>query len=82
MNTNTLICDPVSRRVIGACAGPSADGSCPRVAIGEAVACAGCSVIPVGIHARPYLVPKQMTLCPRTLAAMLTIPSDSAFFDA
>jgi|GEM_PF-6145204 hypothetical protein len=81
MNTNTLICDPVSRRVLWACAGPADDGSCPRVAIGEAIACAGCSVIPAGIRSRPYLVPERMTLCPRTLVAMLAVPSDSAFLD-
>jgi hypothetical protein len=41
-------------------------------------------VVPVGdpVRSRPYLVPERMTLCPRTLVAMLAVPSDSAFLDA
>jgi hypothetical protein len=59
--------------------GPAADGSCPRVAIGDVLPCAGHALMPAGsgAGAQPYAVSGQATLCPVTLAAALAVTSDS-----
>lgn len=57
--------------------GPSPDGACPFVGIGDVVPCAGDTLVlarPPG--APPYTVPSQMTLCPCTVAAALAVPAD------
>ena len=80
MNGNMRILDLESHRVVGNCAGPSADGACPRVAVGGVIPCAGFAIIPAGASDdRAYTVSPQMTLCPRTVADALAVPSDWAF---
>jgi hypothetical protein len=62
------------------CRGPDSDGSCPRVGVGEVVPCAGCILQPASAgERRPYLVSRQATLCPVTLAQALAVPSDALF---
>ena len=83
MERDTLLLDLVTHRIAGGCGGPSADGACPRVAIGGIIPCAGYAIVPVGARdARPYTVSPQMTLCPRTVAEALAVPSDSALIAA
>jgi len=83
MERDIVILDPVSRGVIGGCAGPSADGACPRVAIGGIIPCAGYALVPAGARdAQPYTVSSQMTMCPRTVAEALAVASDSALIAA
>ncbi len=81
MNAMTLlILDEATAREVQRCIGPAADGSCPRVAIGELLPCAGHALThaeTVGA-AQPYAVSGQATLCPVTLAAALAVASDSA----
>jgi len=67
---------------VARCTGPSADGSCPRVAIGDLVPCASHEVVPGrATQSRPCAVSGQSTICPVTLAAMITVKSDAAFFE-
>jgi hypothetical protein len=83
MERNILILDLATHRIAGACSGPSADGACPRVAVGGVIPCAGYAIVPAGARdAWPYTVSPQMTLCPRTVAEALAVPSDSAFIAA
>jgi hypothetical protein len=80
MDANIRILDLASHRLVGSCAGPSADGACPRVAVGGVIPCAGFAILPAGASAdRTYTVSPHMTLCPRTVAEALAVPSDSAF---
>lgn len=73
-----LLLDPTTHAEVGRCGGPAPDGSCPAVNIGEVIACAGCAVVPAQATGTPvYTVARQMTLCPRTLAAALAVPSDA-----
>ena len=74
------ILDEEDGSVIGRCTGPAADGSCPRVAVGELVPCAGAELLTAGgIDGKPYDVASSMTLCPVTLASMLAVSSDAPF---
>jgi hypothetical protein len=76
---NILILDGASHRRVGACTGPDSDGACPRVRIGAVIPCAGAELVPGWLSgASPYSVSTQMTICPLTLAAALTVPTDSA----
>lgn len=80
MNTMTLIIlDEATGREVQRCAGPAADGSCPQVAIGDLLPCAGHALVPNGSSAgaQPYAVSGQATLCPVTLAAALAVTSDA-----
>jgi hypothetical protein len=80
MHTMTLfILDEATRREVQRCTGPAADGSCPRVAIGDVLPCAGHALMPAGsgASAQPYAVSGQAMLCPVTLAAALALTSDS-----
>lgn len=80
MDADIVFLDTGTLREVGHCRGPAADGSCPRVAIGEVIACAGCIVAPAGSPRRvAYPVGAQMTLCPQTLAAALAVPCDWPF---
>ena len=80
MNADIRILDLVSHRVVGNCAGPSADGACPRVAVGGVIPCAGFAIVPAeASEDHTYTVSRQMTLCPRTVADALAVPSDWAF---
>jgi hypothetical protein len=80
MDGNIQILDPGSHRLVGSCTGPSADGACPRVAVGGVIPCAGFAIVPrEASDDRAYTVSPQMTLCPRTVAEALAVPSDSAF---
>lgn len=75
-----VILDEKDGSVIGRCTGPAADGSCPRVAVGELVPCAGTELVSPGAGAmHPYDVPASMTVCPVTLANMLAVTSDAPF---
>lgn len=83
MEPDILMFDLVTHRIAGGCAGPSADGACPRVAIGGIIPCAGYALIPSGApDASPYTVSPHMSLCPQTVAEALCVPSDSAFMAA
>ena len=66
------------------CTGPAADGSCPRVAIGDILPCAGCVLAPavIGPEALPYEVSRRATLCPVTLAAAMGVAPDNLFVAA
>jgi len=75
-----VILDEKDGSLIGRCTGPAADGSCPRVAVGELVPCAGTELVSLGGgEDRPYDVPGTMTVCPVTLANMLAVSSDAPF---
>jgi hypothetical protein len=64
------------------CLGPAPDGSCPRVAVGDLIPCAGHAVIAGrAAHPHPYAVSGRATLCPITLATILTVESDAAFYE-
>jgi len=77
MNTVVLRTDPATHRVVQRCPGPSPDGACPFVGIGDVVPCAGDTlVLTRAPEAPPYTVPSQMTLCPCTVAAALAVPAD------
>lgn len=77
MDTDIAILDSSTQRLVGRCHGAAPDGSCPRVAIGQVIACAGCTVAPAGAPRQmAYAVGSQMTLCPQTLAAALAVPAD------
>lgn len=83
MGPDILIRDTETHGRVGACAGPQVDGSCPLVAVGDVIPCAGSEVVPAGmIDAEPYQVSPHMTLCPRTLAEALAVPSDAALLEA
>ncbi|HYA00137.1 MAG TPA: hypothetical protein VEK76_07270 [Candidatus Binatia bacterium] len=83
MGPGILTLDPSTHVRVDACAGPLPDGSCPKVAVGAVVPCAGMEVVPAGAaDAQPYCVSSHMTLCPRTLAEALAVPSDSALLVA
>ncbi|MBV8529434.1 MAG: hypothetical protein JOZ75_14080 [Candidatus Dormibacteraeota bacterium] len=82
MNATTLrIIDEATGAQVQQCTGPLPDGSCPRVAIGDILPCAGHGLAPAasGAGAQPYAVPGQATLCPVTLAAALAVASDAPF---
>ncbi len=74
-----LILDDMTGAEIQRCAGPSPDGSCTRVAIGDILPCAGHALMPAraAVGAQPYGVSGQATLCPVTVAAALAIPPDT-----
>jgi hypothetical protein len=83
MAIDILILDPATNHLVGGCGGPSLDGACPRVAVGGIIPCAGYAIVPAGAgSARPYTVSPQMTLCPRTVAEALAVPSDCALLPA
>jgi hypothetical protein len=83
MEREILILAPGTHGFVGSCGGPSADGACPRVAIGETIPCAGYELALSGARdARPYEVSQRMTLCPVTLAEALAVRSDSALIAA
>ena len=69
MNFNIL--DRQAGQVVDRCEGPAPDGSCPRVRIGDVVACAQCLLVSADGGGTPYLVPGTATLCPVTLAESL-----------
>ena len=81
MASQTLlrIVDAATGEDIGRCTGPAADGSCPRVAVGNILPCSGCVLVP--LHAAeaaiPYAVSGQATLCPVTVAAALAVTPDN-----
>ena len=60
--------DPDSGRIAWHCPGPDARGACGRVPIGAEMPCIGKELTVVGAGGDPYVVPRQMTLCPVTLA--------------
>jgi hypothetical protein len=65
----TPILDEVSGVEVQRCTGPAADGSRPRVAIGDIIPCSGHALVPAGAHTtHPYAVSGQATLCPLTVA--------------
>ena len=83
MEREILILAPGTHGVVGSCVGPSPDGACPRVAIGEMVPCAGYELAPAGVrNGRPYEVSPRMTLCPLTVAEALAVQSDSTLIAA
>jgi hypothetical protein len=83
MELDIVILNPVTHGIVGRCGGPSVDGACPRVAVGGIIPCAGYALVPSGPRdARSYTVSPQMTLCPRTVAEALAVPSDSALLVA
>lgn len=63
------------------CTGPAADGSCPRVVLGDILPCAGYALAPAtsALGSQPYAVAGRATLCPVTLAAALAVASDTPF---
>ena len=64
------------------CTGPAPDGSCPRVAIGDLLPCAGHAIVTGRTaHPHPYAVAGRATMCPITLASMIAVQSDVSFFD-
>jgi hypothetical protein len=64
------------------CTGPAPDGSCPRVAVGDLIPCAKHAIVEGHVkHPHPYAVSGQATICPVTLAAMIAVESDAAFFE-
>ncbi len=73
------IVDETTGQEIERCAGPSADGSCPRVTIGDVLPCAGHVLVPaaVGDQAVPYAVSGEATLCPVTVAVALAVTPDN-----
>lgn len=73
------IVDEATGREIERCAGPAADGSCPRVTIGDVLPCSGHVLIPMtpGEAAFPYAVSGHATLCPVTVAAALAVTPDN-----
>jgi hypothetical protein len=77
MDTTLLIFDEATGAEVQRCTGPASDGSCPRVAIGHLLPCAGHVLVPEDGAERPYAVSAQATLCPVTLAAALAVSSDS-----
>ncbi|HVC41524.1 MAG TPA: hypothetical protein VND54_06070 [Candidatus Saccharimonadales bacterium] len=83
MEREILILDPGTHNVVGSCSGPSANGACPRVAIGEMVPCASYELALSGARdARSYEVSPRMTLCPLTVAEALAVQSDSTLIAA
>lgn len=82
MNPMTLrILDQATGVQVQQCTGPLPDGSCPRVALGDIVPCAGHAVVPAlaAPGTQAHAVPGLATGCPVTLAAMIAIASDAAF---
>jgi len=78
-----LMLDVASGRVVGRCTGPTADGRCPRVTVGEILPCAGCALVPVDAPgAEAYTVSAGMTLCPITVALALAVPPETALLAA
>ena len=79
MDTTLRILDEASGGEVQRCIGQLPDGSCPRVAIGEILPCAGYALLPqhVAAGAQPYAVPGGATLCPVTVAAALAVASDT-----
>jgi hypothetical protein len=78
-----LIVDRANHQPVVACSGPDASGACPLVAQGTPVPCAGMDVVPAAApDSTPFFVSCQMTLCPRTLAEAICVPSDSALLVA
>ena len=73
------IVDEATGREIERCAGPAADGSCPRVTIGDMLPCAGHVLVPLAPADRafPYAVSGHATLCPVTVAAALAVTPDN-----
>ena len=78
-NANVLrLLDESTGDEIRRCAGPAPDGSCPRVAIGDVLPCAGhVIVLATGEGTIPYQVSRQATLCPVTIAASLAVAPDN-----
>lgn len=71
--------DHLSTLTTESCAGPDTAGRCPRAAVGDAVACAGCLIgSPDGSAC--YLVGAGMTICPFTLAQAMDIPPDEEYW--
>ena len=69
---NFDILDSQSGGIVDRCEGPAADGSCPRVRVGDVVPCAHRVLLATGGCAGiPYTVPGTATLCPVTLAESL-----------
>ena len=79
MATTLRILDEFTGSEVQRCSGPAPDGSCPRVAIGDLLPCAGRALEPEGSAGQAYAVPAQATLCPVTVAAALAVSSDSVF---
>ena len=72
------VLDESTGNEIRRCSGPAFDGSCPRVAVGGVLPCAGhVLVLATGGDAIPYQVSRQATLCPVTLAAALAVTPDN-----
>jgi hypothetical protein len=77
------ISDVITGYEVGRCTGPSADGRCPRVALGDILPCSGYVLVPANAHdTQPYTVSSQMTLCPVTVALALAVESDTALLAA
>ena len=81
MELTLRILDVDSGEEVQRCAGPAADGSCPRIAIGDLLPCAGHALAPetTAPGSQPYPVAGTATLCPVTLAAALAVASDTPF---
>ena len=77
MDTTLRILDEVTGSQLQRCNGPAPGGSCPRVAIGDLLPCAGHALAPEGSSGQPYAVSGEATLCPVTLAVALAVASDS-----
>ena len=69
--------DLTTTSVADVCTGPDANGACPRVRIGETVACSGRALRLHGVAGAGYAVGSAMTLCPVTLAASLAVPVET-----
>ena len=81
MEQTLRILDVESGDEVQRCTGPAADGSCPRVAMGDVLPCAGYALAPEASArgSQPYAVAGTATLCPVTLAAALAVVTDSPF---
>lgn len=81
MEQTLRILDAESGEEVQRCTGPAADGSCPRVALGDILPCAGHALAPATSppSSQPYAVAGTATLCPVTLAAALAVASDAPF---
>lgn len=75
--------DPATGAEVSRCVGPRPDGSCPRVAVGAVLPCAGCLLVPAGAaFSAAYPVAQQMTLCPVTLALAMAVTPDTVLLTA
>lgn len=78
MNT-LLLLDEASGDEVQRCNGPAANGSWPRVNIGDILPCAGSALRPADASPRQRRdsVSATATLCPVTIAAALAVIPDT-----